>query len=395
MEGYNSGLKRCQTYREMLPLGAFNTELFSSLKEKSEKYSTKEITKSISIEKDLWTKALVFNATNIHSVTRAVNIKKTLCYIPSKKSIEKNITPTSASINSFEKMEALTFDEFMDLMFSMWKLEFDHSDWESSICSCPQWNKSGICKHLVGIAITQNLLQPPANVNPAKLKTQTKRMPRRNAVKALTRQPNYDHAEPSLPSTSAESASNHQHNSQPSLSQLQSLSPFESSEIGRIPHQIDVAALTRQPNDHAEPSQPSTCTEIANSELDISQPSYSPLQSISPVDSCPPPGEIRRKPVRRTVRRSKSATEIASKHTGKKCAERDMPKVETINIFINLLPLIVCGFCFHFQAAKRTLRRSKSVTSIAVSPHLPKPSRSAKQVDLKNKKGVEVDVSKV
>lgn len=114
---YISGLNRCQTHRERLPFGAFDTELFSSLKEKSEKYIAKEITKSISINKDFWTKALQFNATNVHSVTLTVNILKNVCYIPSKISID-------AWINPFEK----TFDEFMDLMFSMWKCEFDHSD---------------------------------------------------------------------------------------------------------------------------------------------------------------------------------------------------------------------------------------------------------------------------
>lgn len=207
MEGHNSGLKRNQTFRELMPLGAFNTEMFHFLNDKSLKYDTQPIPKHVSIDKELWLKAIEFNNINRHCITIAKNMSKTIVYIPSSESIAKNIFPTTASINFYEEIDVADFDEFMDLISSMWKLEFDHSDYECSICSCPQWNKRGICKHLVGVAIQQNKLQPPPNVNPAKLRRQLKRMPRKNAVKALTRQPNFDHAEFSTSQSSQPSIS--------------------------------------------------------------------------------------------------------------------------------------------------------------------------------------------
>lgn len=170
----------------------------------------------------------------------------------------------------------------------MWKLSFNHSEWESSICSCPQWNKCGICEHLVGVAVQQNLLQPPANVNPAKLRKPTKRMPRQNAVKALTRQPNYDRGEPSQPSPNAES----------------------------VPPQWPKPLEPSQPLPNAESVPPQLLEPLEPSPLTVEiSPRREKFKS--------------RRPVRRVVRRSKSATRIVSKHADKNCVERDISKVNT------------------------------------------------------------------
>lgn len=139
VEGYNSALKRCHTYREMMPLGDFNNEMFETWRSKSEKYMTHEIAQIVTIDKELWVQAIEWS-TNIHDcITVSTSLTKSNCYIRSSTSTR------DISFNEIKKYEEAIdldrFDEFMDIMTSIWKVQFDSRSWESSICSCPRWSK--------------------------------------------------------------------------------------------------------------------------------------------------------------------------------------------------------------------------------------------------------------
>lgn len=207
VEGFNSNLKRNHTYRELMPLGAFNVEMFRILKSKSLKYETRDIPKQITIDTFLWIAAINWEEVLDRSITVRKSLTKTTYYVPSTKSMNNDIFPTSKSIKTYNKMKADDFDQFITLMSSMWKIEFDSAYWELSICSCPQWISRGICKHVIGIGISLKILHPPANANPQKLRVRTKKMLPQAAVTALNRQPNFVHSDQQSiqPSTSQSS----------------------------------------------------------------------------------------------------------------------------------------------------------------------------------------------
>lgn len=275
-EGFNSALKRNHTYRELMPLGALNIELFRLLRSKSLKYETKNIPKEITIEVDLWITAIDWKTKLNRSISVAINSTKTTYYVPSTISISNDIFLTSDSVKIYNEMEAADFDDFMHLMSSMWRIDINTADFENSTCSCPQWVSQGICKHVIGIGITLNVLQPPANANPQKLRMKTKKMLPQAAAKALNRQPNIDHSD-----------------QQSNLPSLSSISPILTTSNPSI-----------QPSTSLQLILSDTTVEIAaiNSELNQSQE----IQSMESVSR----GRKKAAKGRPVLRRSKSNAEL-------------------------------------------------------------------------------------
>lgn len=194
IEGYNSFIKRCITFRELMPLGAFNEHIYRCLNKSSVESSRKIFPLQREITDTLWAKALSWNAEQVTMKTTVVSRTITKYYIASRASIDSG---SILAIDDYENMRSTNFDDFAKLMFSLWRLELNSVDFHVSICTCPPWLKDGLCKHVVGTAIKLQLVKPPQRVNQKLLKMPLKRMPRIKAVRALTLQPNYAHAEPS------------------------------------------------------------------------------------------------------------------------------------------------------------------------------------------------------
>lgn len=190
-EGHNSALKRNNTHRELLPLGALNDELGRNLANRSS--NDVPVPENITINNDLWISANHWYNGEAKSISVAANT-----YISSAKSVSKL---TRQAIANYDGLIANNFDDFYNLMTSMWALKFDHLDWENSTCTCPKWTGHGICKHVIGTAIALGLVSVPSNLNPAKLRQSSKRIPQVKAAKALTRQPHF-HQVQIQPSTS-------------------------------------------------------------------------------------------------------------------------------------------------------------------------------------------------
>lgn len=54
-----------------------------------------------------------------------------------------------------------TFDEFKEKNFAFWKTELPNAGWKQGTCTCPQFFKIYICKHILGLAIRLKLTTPP------------------------------------------------------------------------------------------------------------------------------------------------------------------------------------------------------------------------------------------
>lgn len=118
MEGFNSFLKRCQTYRKLMPLGSFNKMMFRLFGEKSAKYQDEEIPKTKLIKNKYWksTNEWKTNTTEIVSVYESISTSK-YYIILSANSTENDITP--ALRDKYNRMQADDLDSFIRLMKSM------------------------------------------------------------------------------------------------------------------------------------------------------------------------------------------------------------------------------------------------------------------------------------
>lgn len=88
-------------------------------------------------------------------------------------------------------MTAENFEDLFDLRFSMWMATLNHENWAESTCTCPAWQRDGMCKHLVGLGLSAKDITLPQKLIGKKLKMPLKRKPPALAVKALVYQPNY------------------------------------------------------------------------------------------------------------------------------------------------------------------------------------------------------------
>lgn len=80
-------------------------------------------------------------------------------------------------------------------------ITFDCLEWQKSTCTCPEWCKSGVCKHVLGIAMIKNVAQPPPEANEEPLRRRKLYAHRRLAVKALQTQPGIDDGSNTTPQT--------------------------------------------------------------------------------------------------------------------------------------------------------------------------------------------------
>lgn len=111
IEGYNSFLKRCVTFRELMPLGAFNDQIYRCLEKASIESAGKIFALHREINDVLLGKALLWNAQHVKMTNFVVSPSVTKCYIPSKTSIESG---NMLAINDYENLQATNFDVFIE-----------------------------------------------------------------------------------------------------------------------------------------------------------------------------------------------------------------------------------------------------------------------------------------
>ncbi len=72
-------------------------------------------------------------------------------------------TVTKTEIQKYNKKKWISFDQFKDVQFGIWKLTLPNnsSEWTKGICNCPNFFKEYICKYVVGMGIRLKFCKPP------------------------------------------------------------------------------------------------------------------------------------------------------------------------------------------------------------------------------------------
>lgn len=190
-EGFNSVLKKCFTYRQLLPLGTFNAEIYRCLSTKSKQYPDKDIPSLPIIDTKLWNRTLDWVKTDVDAQSFKLSLSRLKFYYRSSKASE--LVSFEESIERFVAQTGDDFDSFFNMISAVRSVEFCEVEWlKKSTCTCPFWSRKGICKHVVGTAYKKKLIMPPPELNRVPLKMPNKKLTRRLAVEALQLQPGYE-----------------------------------------------------------------------------------------------------------------------------------------------------------------------------------------------------------
>lgn len=152
LEGTNKWIKDTHTLRQRLPSGQFLENLVRIVNDWSSEYIQHKIfVTSPSIGLPLWTRAYQW-----------VKLKKPV--IVAKK--DENLV-FKIPANTLEDVVEVTldqyesFEDFSKHAFACYYVNMPKNDWSSGKCSCAAFYKEFICKHLLGMAIRYNFIQPP------------------------------------------------------------------------------------------------------------------------------------------------------------------------------------------------------------------------------------------
>lgn len=108
--------------------------------------------------------------------------------LPSAQCPKENAT--FSYYKSLTKQKWTSFDEYVTYAYQMfWLVSLDETEWKTqSTCTCPVFLKQHICKHIVALALREEMVECPNNANPMLLAARNKPGRKKNAYKSLMRQ---------------------------------------------------------------------------------------------------------------------------------------------------------------------------------------------------------------
>lgn len=190
-ESHNSNIKRNYTFRKRLPLNQFFDAVEEMVIAASKKLSTgdRQITSEPTISKETMMKGVELEVNGLKSFkAKAQEEQDVIVFLVSSEGCTK---PTRSHYKYLEQKQWVSFDEFIQQGFNQFYLvHLSNSNWKcNSRCSCPFFFKQNICKHVIALAIRENLYKVPNTLNPQVLANQKKKPGRpRAAAKALVTQ---------------------------------------------------------------------------------------------------------------------------------------------------------------------------------------------------------------
>lgn len=153
LEAFNKSIKDHNTMRERFPLSRFLTVAKEMVTQWSNDINENSLPQTHEIELKEWTEGYRWARQNVKVKTLTSDCNKKVYLVPSEKMTATNMTYDYEAWHSF--------DEFKKKNFAFWKTELPSAGWEQGTCTCPQFFKVYICKHILGLAIRLKLTIPP------------------------------------------------------------------------------------------------------------------------------------------------------------------------------------------------------------------------------------------
>lgn len=153
LESFNKTIKDHNTLRERFSLSHFLAVVSEMVTQWSNQISD---TLPVTLKFDLqeWTEGYLWAKKNVEIKILSSDATNSVYLAPSESTIR--IKDTNTAYESWQ-----TFDEYRERNFAFWRIELPRAEWTNGTCTCPQFFKKYMCKHILGLAIRLNLASPP------------------------------------------------------------------------------------------------------------------------------------------------------------------------------------------------------------------------------------------
>ncbi|CAK1582220.1 unnamed protein product [Parnassius mnemosyne] len=156
LEAFNRNIKDQNTLRERLPLSHFLTIATEMIAQWSLQSCKEPLPETPTIELKDWTDGYCWARKDLRIKILSSNTAYTEYLIPSSSQV--------GEVSYGEQW--LNFEDYKMKHFAFWKVtvpknETQNVEWRKGSCTCPQFHKKYVCKHLLGLAIRLKLATPP------------------------------------------------------------------------------------------------------------------------------------------------------------------------------------------------------------------------------------------
>lgn len=189
IESHNSVIKRKVTMRKRLPLNTFIIAMKEMTSDISKQFAdgSRIISTEPIIQNELLARAAVMVRAEFKCFKAKSSASRNIVFIiPSSTCKEENATEKYYKILVQTQWKSL--DQFIKYGYQQfWIVNFSKDKWKTeSKCTCPQFLKNYICKHVVALAYREKCFEIPESAYPTLLQATRKKAGRpKNATKAL------------------------------------------------------------------------------------------------------------------------------------------------------------------------------------------------------------------
>jgi len=192
LEATNNVIKNEGTLRERLPLNRFIDVAKELIKEWSINRNPESPNPKIFFQKPKLTLKLQTDSYNwarnnpkIRTSTRN-NLKS--YFISPSTNADLKPADVDKFLKASQRQSWRFFDTYVIYQSQLWFVQIESQQWENGSCTCPGFLKNYICKHLLGIAITEKYFQVQPEAKNVPIGQKRKRGRPSKATKALLRQ---------------------------------------------------------------------------------------------------------------------------------------------------------------------------------------------------------------
>ena len=199
LEATNGVIKDQYTYRERLAIADFFTMVFRLITDWSTERDTTPGNQptliALTVDIQLKDYTAGYNWNKSAKPIKLERVDSEHFFVKSTKSTLNAVNQNDVIDyqNNINGAEFETFQDFVEQCFSIWHITFPKINgqfkWQDATCTCPEFHKSNICKHIIGIAHRYSWINIPTAAKDAKFAVCRERGRPPGTTTALHKQP--------------------------------------------------------------------------------------------------------------------------------------------------------------------------------------------------------------
>lgn len=165
LESTNKRIKDDFNLRHRCPISVFKTRVFTILKQYSLDYTDgkRKVKEVVEIDKKNWIAGKDWAKSPKIPTLESENAEYSYYYVPAGNG---SLSVTAEAIEAHKNLSYGNFHQFVSNHFGIWKVSLpkDKDSFGDAQCTCPQFFKVYICKHIIGMGLRLKLVDIPLEI---------------------------------------------------------------------------------------------------------------------------------------------------------------------------------------------------------------------------------------